>query len=144
MSNSNATGGYLDEQGPNELLVRALGRIESIDELNNVVVKRIGSQTIALSQVARITEGATNKRGDSSIYVRKDDENESGFSGGPGIIFTITKQPDADTQKVTELVEAAFADLASDMPADVRMEENVYQQKQFIDAAIENLSLIHI
>ena len=139
MSNSNATGGYLDEQGPNELLVRALGRIESIDELNNVVVKRIGSQTIALSQVARITEGATNKRGDSSIYVRKDDENESGFSGGPGIIFTITKQPDADTQKVTELVEAAFADLASDMPADVRMEENVYQQKQFIDAAIENV-----
>ena len=26
-SNINTTGGYLDEQGPNELLVRALGRI---------------------------------------------------------------------------------------------------------------------
>ena len=29
-SNRNATGGYLDEQGPNELLVRSLGRIHMI------------------------------------------------------------------------------------------------------------------
>jgi len=152
MSNSNATGGYLDEQGPNELLVRALGRIESIDELEDVVVKRTGGQTITLNQVARITAGATIKRGDSSIYVRNENEKEgsgsdtdakanpdSSFTGGPGIIFTITKQPDADTRMVTARVEAAIADLAADMPADVRMEEDVYQQKQFIDVAIENV-----
>ncbi|MCA9029102.1 MAG: efflux RND transporter permease subunit, partial [Planctomycetaceae bacterium] len=30
-SNQNATGGYLDQQGPNELLVRALGRIQTIE-----------------------------------------------------------------------------------------------------------------
>ena len=29
-SNRNATGGYLDEQGPNELLVRSLGRIQTV------------------------------------------------------------------------------------------------------------------
>ena len=139
MSNSNATGGYLDEQGPNELLVRVLGRIESIDELQNIVVKHIGGQSVTLNQVARITEGATVKRGDSSIYVKNSPNAGSSFSGGPGIIFTITKQPDADTRKVTQRVEAAFADLATDMPADVRMEEDVYQQKQFIDAAIENV-----
>ena len=150
MSNSNATGGYLDQQGPNELLVRALGRIESIDELEDVVVKRTKGQTITLSQVARVTAGATIKRGDSSIYVRSENEQgdshadaegstRGGFTGGPGIIFTITKQPDADTRKVTERVESAIADLASDMPTDVRMEEDVYQQKQFIDAAIENV-----
>ena len=32
-SNINVTGGYLDDQGPNELLVRALGRVKSIDDL---------------------------------------------------------------------------------------------------------------
>ncbi len=142
MSNSNATGGYLDEQGPNELLVRVLGRIKSLDELENIVVKHVDRQSIVLRQVARVTEGATIKRGDSSIYVRSseaEDEEGSRFTGGPGIIFTITKQPDADTRKVTERVEAAFADLAADMPADVRMEEDVYQQKKFIDAAIANV-----
>ena len=145
MSNSNATGGYLDDQGPNEMLVRALGRLESIDELQDVVVKRAGGQTITLSQVARVAAGATVKRGDSSIYVRGDESEEGDagdaatFRGGPGIIFTITKQPDADTRKVTERVEVAIAALASDMPADVRMEKDVYQQKQFIDIAIENV-----
>ena len=37
-SNQNATGGYLDQQGPNELLVRALGRVQSIEDLQKVVV----------------------------------------------------------------------------------------------------------
>ena len=39
-SNRNATGGYLDEQGPNELLVRSLGRIQTVQDLNDVVVTR--------------------------------------------------------------------------------------------------------
>jgi HME family heavy-metal exporter len=38
-SNRNATGGYLDEQGPNELLVRSLGRIQTVADLEGVVVK---------------------------------------------------------------------------------------------------------
>lgn len=141
-SNANATGGYLDEQGPNELLVRALGRIDTIEELDDVVVGRVGGQTITLNRVARIVEGATVKRGDSSIYVRSGNENSvdpGAFSGGPGIIFTITKQPDADTRAVTERVEAVIADLASNLPADVRMEKDVYQQKEFIDRGIENV-----
>src|SRR5690606_27466480 len=37
-SNQNATGGYLDQQGPHELLVRGLGRIERIEDLQKVVV----------------------------------------------------------------------------------------------------------
>ena len=139
MSNSNATGGYLDEQGPNELLVRVLGRIDSISALENIVVKHHRGQSITLHQVARVIEGATIKRGDSSIYVRNFNEEGNSFLGGPGIIFTITKQPDADTRKVTHRVEAAIADLAADMPADVQLDEDVYQQKEFIDAAIENV-----
>jgi HME family heavy-metal exporter len=37
-SNENATGGYLDQQGPNELLVRALGRIQTVEDLEQIVV----------------------------------------------------------------------------------------------------------
>ncbi len=31
-------GGYLDQQGPNELLVRSLGRIQSVEELKQVQI----------------------------------------------------------------------------------------------------------
>ena len=73
MSNANATGGYLDEQGPNEFLVRALGRIESIDELRRVVVTYRDGKSVTLGQVARIVEGAQIKRGDSALYLRDKD-----------------------------------------------------------------------
>ena len=47
-SNENATGGYLDEQGPNELLVRALGRVQSVEDLQKVVVTLRDGRPVAL------------------------------------------------------------------------------------------------
>src|SRR5690606_4326899 len=72
-SNENATGGYLDEQGPNELLVRALGRVQSIEDLQKVVVTMREGRPVALAQIARVVEGPQVKRGDSSGFVRNQD-----------------------------------------------------------------------
>ncbi len=69
-SNENGTGGYLDRQGPNELLVRSLGRLKSIDELKKVPVTIREGRPVLLSQVAQVVEGAQVKRGDSSAFVR--------------------------------------------------------------------------
>jgi Cu/Ag efflux pump CusA len=72
-SNQNATGGYLDEQGPNEFLVRALGRIKTISDLQQVVVTVAEGRPVALAQVARVVEAAQVKRGDSVRLVRGSD-----------------------------------------------------------------------
>lgn len=134
-SNENATGGYLDEQGPNELLVRALGRVQSIDDLRKVVVTMRDGRPIALAQIARVVEGAQVKRGDSAAYVR----NELGdFSGGPAVILTINKQPGADTRRVTDDVLKAINDLRPSLPGDLRIEP-LYTQQSFIDRAIDNV-----
>src|SRR5690606_23462230 len=37
-SNQNGIGGYLDRQGPDELLVRSLGRLQTIDDIRKVPV----------------------------------------------------------------------------------------------------------
>ncbi|QEG41277.1 efflux RND transporter permease subunit [Roseimaritima ulvae] len=135
-SNENATGGYLDEQGPNELLVRALGRVQTIEDLQKVVVTMKEGRPIALSQIARVVEGPQVKRGDSSAWVR----NEEGeFSGDPAVILTINKQPGADTRQVTDDVMAAIEDLRPSLPGDLRIEP-LYTQKSFIDRAIENVA----
>ncbi len=60
-SNRNATGGYLDQQGPNELLVRALGRVQTVEDLEKVVVTIREDRPVALKQVARIVEGAAGE-----------------------------------------------------------------------------------
>lgn len=134
-SNENATGGYLDEQGPNELLVRALGRVQSIEDLQKVVVTMREGRPIALAQIARVVEGPQVKRGDSSAYVR---DAGGDFTGGPAVILTVNKQPGADTRQVTDDVMAAIDDLRPSLPDDLRIEP-LYMQKSFIDRAIENV-----
>lgn len=135
-SNQNTAGGYLDQQGPNELLVRSLGRVKSVDEISRIVVAHRDGQSIRLSQVARVVEGPQVKRGDSSAFTR----TESGqFDGGPAVVLTINKQPNADTREVTEAVNKALEELKVSLPADVRVLPGLYEQKEFIDLAIENV-----
>jgi HME family heavy-metal exporter len=135
-SNRNATGGYLDRQGPNEFLVRALGRIQTVEDLQKVVVTIREDRPVALNQVARVVEAAQVKRGDSSAFVRRPDGE---WEGGPAVVLTINKQPNADTREVTAAVEKALEELKPSLPDDIRIHPEIYSQKEFIDRAIENV-----
>jgi HME family heavy-metal exporter len=135
-SNQNATGGYLDEQGPNEFLVRSLGRVQTIEDLQQVVVTIRDERAVLLSQVARVIEGPQVKRGDSSAFVKNTNLE---FEGGPAVVLTVNKQPNADTRKVTDQVLKSLAELQPSLPADIRIRPDLYSQKAFIDRAIENV-----
>ena len=125
-SNSNATGGYLN-QGGNELLVRSLGRIQSLDDLTSVVVKATGDRPVVLGQVARVAEAAQVKRGDAAV------------NGHPAVMLVISKQPGADTRGLTENISRALDELRPSLPADVGINAEIYQQKTFIDLSIRNV-----
>ncbi len=166
-SNENATGGYLDEQGPSEFLVRALGRVQSVDDLKRTVVTMRNERPVLLEQVATVVEGPQVKRGDSSAYVKIEGErprdasqNEDSaqtssraqdaelaasdsfdayFEGGPAVILTVNKQPNADTRAVTDEIMKALADLGPSLPDDIRIHPELYSQKEFIERAVENV-----
>jgi len=125
-SNANATGGYLN-QGGNELLVRSLGRIQDPQELANVVVKGTAERPVLLSEVATIEAAAQVKRGDAAV------------DGLPAVILTIAKQPGADTRKLTDDVVRAIEELRPTLPADIRINTDVYRQKTFIDHSVRNV-----
>lgn len=125
-SNANATGGYLDEGG-NELLVRSLGRIQNIREIDNVVVKTSAERPVLLSQVARVVERHQVKRGDAAV------------DGFPAVVITVSKQPGADTRLLTDQVIKALNELKPTLPSDIRLNTEVYQQKEFIDLSIQNV-----
>ncbi len=125
-SNSNATGGYLN-QGGNELLVRSLGRIQSLADLRSVVVKASGDRPLVLGQVARVVEGAQVKRGEAAI------------NGIPAVMLVISKQPGADTRRLTDDITRALDELRPALPADLHINSQIYQQKTFIDLSIQNV-----
>jgi HME family heavy-metal exporter len=124
--NQNATGGYI-EQGSREYLVRSIGRIQNMDDLKSAVVKATDTRSVVLSDVATIREGAQAKRGDSSV------------DGHAAVVLTVAKQPQADTRRLTEAVSAALEDLRSSLPADVVIEGEIYQQREFIDRGVDNV-----
>ena len=142
-ANENATGGFLDEQGPNELLVRGLGRIRTLDDLRKVLVTIREGRPVALSQVASVKEGAQVKRGDSAAWVKRNSDPAAEtaaaeFSGGRSVVLTINKQPGADTRTVTQNILNAIDDLRGSLPKNLRIEP-VYSQRSFIDRAIANV-----
>lgn len=134
-ANLNATGGYLDERGANELLVRGIGRVTRLEDLKKVALVKRQGRTITLDQVARVVEAPQVKRGDSSSFVR----NDSGeVEGGPAVVLTINKQPGADTRRVDDEIAKAIRDLRQSLPRDIRLAK-VYSQRAFIERAIDNV-----
>jgi len=125
-SNSNAPGGFLIGGGQ-ELLVRGIGQVKSIEDLQQAVVKVIGGKPILLKDVATVKTGSALKRGDAS------------FQGQPAVVMMIVKQPDIDTPTVTKAVESVLKSLQTTFPADVQI-SRTFRQANFIDTAIGNVS----
>ena len=125
-SNSNATGGYLEEGGQ-ELLVRSMGRLRGVKDIDKVVVKSGTDRSILLSQVATVREAAQVKRGEAAV------------DNSPAVMIIVSKQPGADTRLLTTNVINALADLRLSLPPDLKINAEVYQQKEFIDLSIHNV-----
>ncbi len=114
-------------RGANEYLVRSIGRLQSVQDIEKVVVRADTERPVLLSQVARIVEAPQVKRGDSAV------------NGTPAVMLTITKQPGKDTRLLTDQITEALNELKASLPTDIRINPEVYQQKMFIELGIHNV-----
>ncbi len=135
-SNLNVTGGYLDQQGAQELLVRGIGRLKSMQDLRDVTVAFRNGRTVTLQEVATIKTAGQVKRGDASAYSRVVDQE--GYIGGDAVVLTVNKQPGSDTRSIDEQIAIAMQQLQQNLPDDIQI-ANVYSQRSFIDRAVNNV-----
>lgn len=130
-SNINTSGGFA-EMGETERPVRVLGRLgpephRVLQDLRQIPVKSNQKRSVLLGQVAEVLEGPELKRGDGSV------------NGHPGVIFTIVKQPHVDTRDLTDRLESAFAEAESSLSADIIINPELFQLRNFIDRGIFNV-----
>lgn len=123
--NLNVTGGYLN-RGPQELLVRGIGRIQKLEDILKIVVKKQPERSVLISDVGRVIEGPQVKRGDSSV------------NGSPAVVLTIQKQPGKDTRQLTDEIMAALDDMRPSLAEDIVIEPT-YTQREFIDYGVTNV-----
>lgn len=124
-SNVNVAGGFV-YRAHQEMIVRGIGQIQSVEDLENVVVRQSGNRPVLLKQVARVVQDSGVKRGDSTV------------NGRDAVVLTIQKQPDSDTRELTRRIEKEVDVIRSGLPEDVEIEVT-YQQREFIDFSIHNV-----
>ena len=125
-TNQNTTGGFFDRQG-SEVLIRNVGRVQTLADLSGTVVANRNGLPVLLSQIADVKFGGAIKRGDASV------------NGKPAVILTVEKQPGASTVELTQQVESALADLQKTLPKDVKINPNLFQQRHFIETSLRNV-----
>ncbi len=126
LTNQNTTGGFFDQYG-SEVLIRTLARAQTLEDLQQTVVANRQGLPVLLSQVADVKFGGAIKRGDASINAK------------PAVILTVEKQPGYSTVELTEEVEKALAELQASLPKDVRLNGEIFQQRDFISASLTNV-----
>jgi CzcA family heavy metal efflux pump len=125
-ANVNAAGGFLINPDQ-ELIIRGLGRVESIEQLAKSAVTARNGTPVLLQDVAEVRIGAALQRGDGSL------------DGERAIVLTVNKQPQYDTPTVTRAIAKAMEEVKAGLPKDVKVTET-FRQQNFIDLALENVT----
>lgn len=122
----NSVGGVIRDYG-NEYALRGMGRTSDIDELGRTLVKIYNGHPIRLADVADICIGSAPKQGYASCNAK------------PAVILSISKQPNINTLRVTENIEANLANIQKTLPPDVRMDTRIFRQADFIQSSVGNV-----
>ena len=97
--------GTLEDQS-----IRLVGRIESSSEFEQIVVRRNGTETIRLAQLATVKDGFAEL---TSQSVR---------NGNPNVGLSVTRTREASTVSVAKGIRQQVADINRDLPDGTRLE----------------------
>jgi heavy metal efflux system protein len=121
-ANLNAAGGFVS-QGSMEWTLRAVGRIQSVEDLSKTVVAIRGGTPVMLGEVADVREAPAIRRGIAHRL------------RGEVVSCRVTKQFGSDTVKVATGLRQAFEGIQKALPSGVQL-RIVYDQSQLVSSAL--------
>ncbi len=162
-------GGGIVVRSPKESLLRINGQSLTLEEIENTPVLWREPMPVRIKDVAEVRFGGPIKRGDGSAWVKlepdvnaavreslphehaepavhadveKDEEQHATtkISGGPAVMMTVQKQPNADTLVLDRKINEVLDSLQKELPPDVVIERRIFKQADFIEAAVENVT----
>lgn len=111
--------GGIVHQGSRELVLRTLGRIQTADQFNDLVVSNRESYPIRIKDIGRAEDSFEEPRGLS----RLDNEN--------AVSLFVQRQSGTNTVAISDLVQKRLAELAPVLPPDIKI-EIIQDQSRFI------------
>ena len=126
-SNANSSGGFL-VRGPQESLIRGVGRIHAPEDLSRTVVAVVRGVPVLVEHVAEVAVAAAPQRGVGSA------------NGRPAVIIGVLKQPGANTLALTGEIDQALDAIARTLPDGMTLDRSAFRQADFIATSVENVS----
>ncbi|MBW2453720.1 MAG: efflux RND transporter permease subunit [Deltaproteobacteria bacterium] len=125
----NAPGGFF-VAGPQEYLIRGVGRLDSLDALGHTVVAQRDGVSIMLRDVAAIGWGPELKRADAAV------------DGTPAVVLKIQKQPEANSLELTTRLDRTLDEIGASLPPGMSLYRKGFRQADFIAVAISNVTSV--
>jgi HAE1 family hydrophobic/amphiphilic exporter-1 len=126
-ANSEVPGGNLTEES-REASLRTMGRLNSAEEFADVIIASPGGAPIRVRDVARVEDGAAERRSIARL------------NGEESVSLEIRRQSGANSIEVIEAVKENFARVQEVLPPGVKM-EIIRDQSTYIYAALHEINL---
>ena len=123
--NAEIPGGRV-EQGAAALTLRTRGRVQSVAQFGEIVVRQQEGHATLLRDVARIEDGMAEP------------DTRANVDGEPTVLLTVRRQSGTNTVQVVDAVKERLADLASTVPAGYEIRV-VRDMSEFIKASIKSV-----
>jgi hydrophobic/amphiphilic exporter-1 (mainly G- bacteria), HAE1 family len=125
--NVEVPGGRVD-QGPRELVLRTLGRLNTAEEFNDLIVANRGGYPVRVRDIG----GAEDSIEEPRSLARLDGQN--------AVSVVVQKQSGTNVVKVTDDVKARLAHIAATLPGDIKIEA-IRDQSRFVKKSIAEVKL---
>src|SRR5579864_3304766 len=118
-------GGRVD-QGPQSLTLRTRGRVQTVSDFNEIVVREQNGHPVRIADVARVEDG------------QADADTVANVNGTGTVLLQVRRQSGTNTVEVVDEVLDRLKDLKANLPTgyDIRV---VRDTSEFIEASIHNV-----
>jgi cobalt-zinc-cadmium resistance protein CzcA len=130
-NNSNAGGNFI-ERGGEEVIIRGLGRIQNVSDIENIVLKSVEGTPVTVKQVAHVVIGPAFRRGSASMN-----------GNGEAVTGIVLTRKGVNTKAVVERVRERVEDISKDLPEGVTIHA-YYDQTELVDKTIDTVKEILI
>lgn len=128
-NNVNAGGNFI-ERGGEEIIIRGLGRITSIEDVEDIVLREYEGTPVKIGQIASVTINGAFRRGSSSMNGQ-----------GEAITGIVMTRKGVNTKEVVLNVEKCIEEMQNQLPEGVKIIP-YYNQMELVDKTMDTVKEI--
>lgn len=124
--NMNTSGGFINQYG-NKYIIRGITRTNNLEDIEASLLKTVNGHPVKIGDVADVIIGKTPPIGTGS------------YRGQEAVLVTVTRQPEANSIKLSGTIEKALGEISSNLGSIVDFHTDIYNQASFIQTSVNNV-----